>query len=104
MLWGVAEEGKVRCLAQVRTTISLSDQLVKKVDQIAGDRGRSAFIEEAVERYLRILEFRDALGEAFGVWSDERHRDLQTQDDIVKYKRQLRSGTNERVAERLVDE
>ncbi|CAN5860776.1 hypothetical protein BH23ACT12_BH23ACT12_08100 [soil metagenome] len=50
----------------MRVHIDLEESLVKKVDQIVGPRGRSAFVREAIEtaldRKIRFQLFQSALG------------------------------------------
>ena len=60
-------------------TISLSEDLKEKIDDLAADRGlnRSEVVREALESYLRIEEFRQLRremvpgAEAQGVYTDE---------------------------------
>jgi predicted transcriptional regulator len=57
----------------MRVHISLDEELVRDLDEIAGPRGRSAFIEQAVrdrvERERRWKKMRSAIGSI----SDEGH-------------------------------
>lgn len=60
-------------------TISLSEDLKEKIDDLAADRGlnRSEVVREALESYLRIEEFRQLRremvpgAEAQGIYTDE---------------------------------
>jgi metal-responsive CopG/Arc/MetJ family transcriptional regulator len=47
-------------MALVRTNVTLPEELLAKVDELAGPRGRSAYVAEAVERRVK----RDRLGKA----------------------------------------
>jgi Arc/MetJ-type ribon-helix-helix transcriptional regulator len=40
--------------------ISLDEELVKQIDELAGERGRSAFIREAIEKALEDRQWREA--------------------------------------------
>ena len=52
----------------MRLHIHLSDELVGAIDELAGERGRSAFIRSAleteVEKQRRLASFKSALGAA----------------------------------------
>jgi metal-responsive CopG/Arc/MetJ family transcriptional regulator len=51
--------------------VELDDQLVAEVDQLAGSRGRSAFVRRAVERAVRDEHRWAALESAAGVLADQ---------------------------------
>jgi hypothetical protein len=63
-----------------RTHVILSDEVLKAVDEVAGKRGRSHFLEEAAKEKLERLELADALEATAGVaggrdyahWRDRR--------------------------------
>jgi len=57
-------------LVGMRMHISLGDDLVKQIDEIAGSRGRSQFIREAVEGKLDIEARLAARRRAFGSLPD----------------------------------
>ncbi len=57
----------------MRVHISLDEDLVRELDELAGERGRSAYIEQAVrERLDRERRWR-AIWSAVGTISDEGH-------------------------------
>jgi hypothetical protein len=61
-----------------RTHVVMSDEVLKAVDDVAGKRGRSRFLEEAAKEKLDRLELAEALeatagiarGHAYGHWRD----------------------------------
>lgn len=57
----------------MRMHIELDDDLAEQLDQLAGPRGRSAFVRSAIERALeQELRWRD-LGAAAGSLEDSAH-------------------------------
>jgi len=73
--------------------IELDDALVAKVDELAGPRGRSSFVREAIERAVR-SELRWArLEAAAGAISDESH---EWDSDPGDWVRQQRRGDSRR--------
>jgi Arc/MetJ family transcription regulator len=70
----------------MRMHIELDDGLVAEVDQLAGARGRSAFVRAAVEFAVRRQQRRAALESAAGAlassphdWDDDRASWVQAQ-------------------------
>ncbi|HJR98479.1 MAG TPA: ribbon-helix-helix domain-containing protein [Actinomycetota bacterium] len=57
----------------MRLHVYLDDELVRELDELVGDRGRSAFIEEAVARRLDAERRRKQIWSAVGSISDEGH-------------------------------
>lgn len=55
-------------MALVRTNLTLPDELMAQVDALAGPRGRSAFVAEAVAARVKRERLRAALGAARGVY------------------------------------
>lgn len=63
-----------------RAHVVMSDDVLKAVDQVAGKRSRSRFIEDAAREKLERLALLDALeatsgiarGPAYGHWRDRR--------------------------------
>jgi len=53
--------------------IELDDDLVRRVDQVAGSRGRSAFVRSAVEEALAQALRWQALESAAGALADTEH-------------------------------
>jgi hypothetical protein len=59
-----------------RTHIVLSEQLVKEIDAVVGNRQRSSFLTQAAERELMRLRQLKALDEIVP-WKDEDHPELK---------------------------
>jgi Arc/MetJ family transcription regulator len=57
----------------MRMHIGFDDALVAKVDELAGPRGRSAFVRLAIERAVEQAVRWASLDEAAGAISDEGH-------------------------------
>jgi hypothetical protein len=54
----------------VRTNLLLPEDVVRDVDRVAGPRGRSRYVAEAVRERLRRDERRALLGQIVGAWRD----------------------------------
>lgn len=57
----------------MRMHIELDDALVARVDRLAGARGRSAFVRQAIERAVERERRRQALASAAGALRDGEH-------------------------------
>jgi metal-responsive CopG/Arc/MetJ family transcriptional regulator len=55
-------------MALARTNVTLSEDLLREVDQLAGPRGRSQFVADAVEQRVKRERLRRALDAAEGAW------------------------------------
>ena len=63
-----------------RTHVILSDEVLVAIDEIAGERGRSQFLEQAAKEKLERLALADALeatagiarGSSYAHWRDRR--------------------------------
>ncbi len=53
--------------------IELDDDMVDKIDRVAGPRGRSKFVREAIESALRWTNDWEAFERAFGSIPDQGH-------------------------------
>jgi hypothetical protein len=54
----------------VRTNLLLPEELVAGVDEVAGPRGRSRYVADAVARQLRRDRLMIAARETAGIWRD----------------------------------
>jgi metal-responsive CopG/Arc/MetJ family transcriptional regulator len=54
-------------MAMVRTNLTLPEELMREVDELAGPRGRSAFVAEAVAARVKRERLRRALDATRGV-------------------------------------
>jgi predicted transcriptional regulator len=55
-------------LALARTNLTIPEELLRQVDELAGTRGRSAFVAEAVAAKVKRERLRKALDAARGAW------------------------------------
>lgn len=72
----------------VRTNLLLPEDLVEQLDRIAGPRGRSRYVADAVRERLRRDERMAAIKAAAGLWRD--HPLFPTSEAVVEWVRQLR--------------
>ena len=72
----------------VRTNLLLPEDVVEALDRVAGPRGRSRYVAEAVRERLRRDERMAAIREAAGSWRD--HPMFPTSEAVVEWVRELR--------------
>lgn len=77
----------------MRMHIELDDDLVSKVDELAGSRGRSAFVRRAVEGAVEQEIRWERLDAAAGAIADHEH---DWDDDAARWVRQQRRGDDRR--------
>ncbi len=78
--------------AQKKVTVTLPETLLERLNSVVPSRKRSLFITEAIAEHLDLIEQSLALEEAAGVWTDARHPDLKTVQDIDAWVKDLREG------------
>ena len=78
----------------VRTNVTLPEELLAKVDELAGPRGRSAYVAEAVERRVKRDRLGKALDAARGAMVGKPGR--MTADEVLDLVRELRSNDRDR--------
>jgi predicted transcriptional regulator len=76
---------------RVPTNLSLPVDLVADIDEIAGPRNRSAFVEEALRKAIRREHFRIAGERAAGVFKAEDYPHWRTSEDVVAWVREMRA-------------
>lgn len=81
-------------MRRLRTVVAIPPQLAAAIDKIAGEKHRSAFVVEVVEREVRRREQLGALREAAGSWKDEDHPELAEGAD--KWVRKIRQESVKR--------
>ena len=72
----------------VRTNLLLPEDVVASLDRVAGPRGRSRYVAEAVRDRLRRDERIAAAHEAAGAWRDNPL--FPTNESVVEWVRKLR--------------
>lgn len=75
----------------VRTNLLLPAELVTAVDELAGPRGRSRYVAEALEAKVRRDRLHAAIVETAGAWKD--HPLFPTSEAVVEW---IRDGRRDR--------
>lgn len=75
-----------------KLTISLPVTLAERLRTLVPPRKRSLFIAEAVEEQLALEEQVVALETTAGIWKDENHPDMQTDEEIDQWLTKLRKS------------
>ncbi|CAN5805001.1 hypothetical protein BH23CHL8_BH23CHL8_07980 [soil metagenome] len=70
-----------------RTTVTVPVELIAEVDRLAGPRGRSAFVVEAIEARVKRERLRRAIEETRGVLTDAA---WGSPEDVYRWVRQQR--------------
>lgn len=80
-------------MALARTNVTLPEELLRQVDELAGPRGRSAFVAEAVAARVKRERLRKALdnlrGSAVGTSS------YMTPDEAYRWVRSMREDDDD---------
>jgi predicted transcriptional regulator len=74
--------------------MSLPEDLVRQLDEVAGPRSRSAFAEEALRRAIRREQFRIAGERYAGSLKAEDYPHWRTSEDVVAWVRMMRAEEN----------
>jgi metal-responsive CopG/Arc/MetJ family transcriptional regulator len=80
-------------MAMVRTTITLPEELLRQVDEFAGDGGRSAWIVDAVEARARRENLGRVIEETRGALKDS--PTWKTAEETYRWVRELREEGEE---------
>jgi metal-responsive CopG/Arc/MetJ family transcriptional regulator len=72
-----------------RTNLTLPADLLRQVDEIAGPRGRSRYVAEAVSQRLRHDRLRRAVEASAGIFQGTRH--AMTRDEVSAWVDELRA-------------
>jgi hypothetical protein len=78
-------------MTMVRTNVTLPAELLREIDEMAGPRGRSAYVAEAVERRLKRDRMRKVFDETYGAARD--HSQWKDADEVYRWVRSLREDT-----------
>jgi len=74
-----------------RTNLLLPEELVREVDRVAGPRGRSRYVAEAVQRQLRRDRLRQAFESTFGALNPADYPEWSSPENVVAWVRERRS-------------
>lgn len=78
-----------------RAHIILPEKLLAEVDRLVGERGRSAFLAEVVQREIQRRNLLAAVREARGSWKPEDHPELK--DGPEAFVERLRAENEKRL-------
>jgi len=76
---------------RIPVNLSLPQDLVKELDEVAGPRNRSAFAEEALRRAIKREQFRIAGEQTAGSLDMSKYPHWRTSDDVVAWVREMRA-------------
>lgn len=76
-------------MALARTNLTLPEPLLREVDAIAGPRGRSRYVAEAVAQRLKRDRLRAAVESSAGVFRGTPHQ--QSRDEVTAWIDELRA-------------
>ncbi len=74
----------------VRTTVTIPKALMEQVDELAGPRGRSGFVTEAIEARVKRERLRKALDQTRGIYVGTPFH--MTSDEVYRWVREQREG------------
>jgi metal-responsive CopG/Arc/MetJ family transcriptional regulator len=75
-----------------RTHVILDDEVLGEIDRIAGQRGRSRFLEEAAREKLERLAMERAIRKGAGVLKTEDHPEWRDTEAVKEWVRASRRG------------
>jgi metal-responsive CopG/Arc/MetJ family transcriptional regulator len=75
-----------------KITVTLPRELIERLDDRVPSRQRSRFIANAIESQLAIEEQMAAVEETAGIWTEENHPELKTEEDIDTWLQNLRQS------------
>lgn len=75
-------------MSMIRTNVTLPEEMIRQIDQLAGPRGRSAYVADAVRARLKRDRLRTVLDETYGAAAGETR--WQDPDDAYRWARALR--------------
>jgi len=76
---------------RVPTNITLPADLVVEIDQVAGRRNRSRFIEEAARARLKREQLRTAVERSAGAWGADDYPGFATSEMVLEWVRRVRA-------------
>jgi predicted transcriptional regulator len=86
--WNAEEKPSPR---RVPVNMTLPDDLVAALDEVAGPRNRSAFAEEAIRRAIKREQLRLAIERTAGSLPMEHYPHWRTSADVVAWVRMMRA-------------
>ena len=86
--------GQAATLSAVRrvpVNMSLPEDLVRQLDEVAGPRSRSAFAEEALRRAIKREQWRRSIELTAGSLKAEDYPHWRTSEDVVRWVEEMRA-------------
>jgi predicted transcriptional regulator len=80
----------VRMAMRTATNLSLPPDLIAEVDDLAGPRGRSAFVEDAIRTKVKREKLRRAFEAVRGIMTAEEYPEFATSEQVVEWVRERR--------------
>lgn len=80
-------------MALVRTNVTLPAELLHQIDEIAGPRGRSQYVAEALARQVKRDRLKKTLDETAGVLIGT--AEWMNDDQALEFAKGLRAGWNQ---------
>jgi len=77
-------------MALARTTVTLPEEMLRDIDEVAGPRGRSRYVVDAVASQLKRDKLGRAIRETAGIMVGRPGQ--RSQEEIDRYVDELRSG------------
>jgi metal-responsive CopG/Arc/MetJ family transcriptional regulator len=77
-------------MAMTRTNVTLPEEMIREIDELAGPRGRSAYVAEAVRARLKRDRMRRVFRENFGATRGT--SEWRSSDEVYRWVRSLREG------------
>ena len=74
---------------RIAVNMSLPKDLIDELDEVAGARNRSAFVEDSIRDRLRREQMRRGWESARGSWKD--HPDFPTSESVIEWVRARRA-------------
>jgi metal-responsive CopG/Arc/MetJ family transcriptional regulator len=88
---------KVIIMSMSKIHLTIPSYLASEVTRIAGERGRSKFITEALTEKIQKEKFKTAVKECAGAWKSENHSELTSEIKISEYVDDIRKQSSERL-------
>jgi len=85
----------------VRAHVVLPEEMIEEIDRIAGKRGRSKFIEEAVREKLALAKQQDAMRKYAGALKDYDFPAWSTPEKVSEWIHEQRSWESDRLDEKI---
>jgi metal-responsive CopG/Arc/MetJ family transcriptional regulator len=95
-----AEPARPTSSGRIPVNLSLPEDLVAKVDEVAGPRNRSAFVEEVLRRAVKREQWRLAIERTAGSLPAEHYPHWRTSEDVVAWVRMMRAEETDPVEPR----